>query len=206
MKFNLPTKLTFARLVLSLSVIILLVFPFYRIGIEFPTFLFRNILINIKYIIAGFIFMIAALTDYFDGMLARKNNEVTDFGKFIDAIADKVLVNSVLIIFAAIGFISPIIPVVIVVRDIIVDAIRMLAAGSGKVQQAKSLGKIKAASLMIGIVLTFFYNLPFELWNIKISEFFLYFGTIMSIVSLGEYYRLNKKIIFKEFEKTETLN
>lgn len=201
MKFNLPTKLTFLRLVLSLIVIFILVFPFYRIGIEFPTFLYKNILIDLKVIIAGVIFVGAAITDYFDGELARKYKQVTDFGKFIDAIADKVLVDSVLIIFAGLGFINVIIPVIIIVRDIIVDAIRMLASSNGKVVSAKYLGKIKTACLMIGIVLTFFYNLPFEIWGIRVSDFFLYFGTIMSIISMFDYYNSNKKIIFSEFIK-----
>ncbi len=201
MKFNLPTKLTFLRLILSLIVIFLLAFPFYRIGIEFPTFLFKNILIDLKNIIAGVIFVGAAITDYFDGKLARKYKQVTDFGKFVDAIADKVLVNSVLIIFAGLGFIDVIIPVVIIIRDIVVDAIRMLASNKGKVISARYLGKIKTASLMIGLVLTFFYNLPFEIWGIRVSDFFLYFGMIMAIISMFDYYNLNKKIIFSEFEK-----
>lgn len=201
MKFNLPTKLTFLRLILSLIVIFLLTFPFYRIGIEFPTFLFKNILIDLKNIIAGVIFVGAAITDYFDGKLARKYKQVTDFGKFVDAIADKVLVNSVLIIFAGLGFIDVIIPVVIIIRDIVVDAIRMLASNKGKVISARYLGKIKTASLMIGLVLTFFYNLPFEIWGIRVSDFFLYFGMIMAIISMFDYYNLNKKIIFSEFEK-----
>lgn len=201
MKFNLPTKLTFLRLILSLIVIFILTFPFYRVGIEFPTFLYKNILIDLKNIIAGILFVGAALTDYFDGKIARKYRQVTDFGKFIDAIADKILVNSVLIIFAGLGFIDIIIPVIVVIRDIIVDAIRMLASSKGKVISARYLGKIKSASLMIGIVLTFFYNLPFEIWSISVSDFFLYFGMIMSIVSMFEYYNLNKKILFSEFEK-----
>lgn len=201
MKFNLPTKLTFLRLILSLIVIFLLTFPFYRIGIEFPTFLFKNILIDLKNIIAGVIFVGAAITDYFDGKLARKYKQVTDFGKFVDAIADKVLVNSVLIIFAGLGFIDVIIPVVIIIRDIVVDAIRMLASNKGKVISARYLGKIKTASLMIGLVLTFFYNLPFEIWGIRVSDFFLYFGMIMAIISMFDYYNLNKKVIFSEFER-----
>ena len=142
----------------------------------------------------------ASFTDYLDGYLARKNKEVTDFGKFSDAIADKVLVNSVLIIFAAVGFIPAIVPVVIVVRDIVVDAIRMNVATKGVVQAAKMSGKIKTACLMVGIVLTFFYNLPFELIGLQISKFFLYMGTLMSIVSMIEYYNLNKKHLFSEFD------
>lgn len=200
MKFNLPTKLTFLRLVLALLIIILLLFPFYRIGFEFKTFLFHSILIDVRYIMCGVIFLLASFTDYLDGYIARKNKQVTDFGKFSDAIADKVLVNSVLIIFAAQGFIPAIIPVIIIVRDIIVDAIRMNVATKGVVQAAKMSGKIKTACLMVGIVLTFFYNLPFELMGLQISKFFLYFGSLMSIVSMIEYYNLNKKALFSEFE------
>ena len=200
-KFNVPTKLTFVRLILSLIIIILLIFPFYRVGINFPQFLFKNILIDLRYLISGVLFIIASITDYYDGKLARKNNEVTNFGKLVDAIADKVLVNSVLIIFTCQGFISAVVPVVIIVRDIIVDAIRMICANNGKVQAAKLSGKIKTATLMIGIILTFFYNLPFQIWGYRVSDFFLYFGTIMSIVSMCEYYYLNKKMIFLEFEE-----
>lgn len=200
-KFNLPTKLTFVRVILSLIIIILLIFPFYRVGVNFPQFLFKNILIDLRYLISGVLFIIASITDYYDGKLARKNNEVTNFGKLVDAIADKVLVNSVLIIFACQGFISAVVPVVIIVRDIIVDAIRMICANNGKVQAAKLSGKIKTATLMIGVILTFFYNLPFQIWGYRVSDFFLYFGTIMSVVSMFEYYNLNKKIIFQEFEE-----
>ena len=200
MKFNVPTKLTFLRLILSLLIIVLLLFPFYRVGFEFKTFLFHSILIDVRYIICGIIFILASFTDYLDGYIARKNKQVTDFGKFSDAIADKVLVNSVLIIFASQGFIPAIIPVVIIVRDIIVDAIRMNVAGKGVVQAAKMSGKIKTACLMIGIVLTFFYNLPFELIGLQISKFFLYFGSLMAIVSMVEYYNLNKKTLFSEFD------
>ena len=189
MKFNLPTRLTFLRIALALLICLLLVFPFYRIGFEFKTFLFHSILIDVRYIICGVIFALASLTDYFDGYFARKNKEVTDFGKFSDAIADKVLVNSVLIIFAAQGFIPAAVPVIIVVRDIIVDAIRMNCATKGTVQAARMSGKIKTACLMVGIIMTFFYNLPFELIGLQISKFFLYFGTLMSIVSMIEYYK-----------------
>lgn len=200
MKFNLPTKLTFLRIILALVVIVLLLFPFYMLGIEIPTILFKNILIDLRYLIAGVIFIFASVTDYFDGKLARKNNQVTNFGKMMDSIADKVLVNSVLIIFACQGYISAVIPVVIISRDIIVDAIKMSTAKQGSVQAAIMSGKIKTASLMIGMVLTFFYNLPFQLWNLEVADFFLYFGAIMSIVSMFEYYKLNKKIIFSEFD------
>ena len=203
MKFNVPTKLTFLRIALALAIIILLIFPFYRVGFEFKTFLFHDILIDVRYILCGVIFLLASFTDYLDGYLARKNKEVTDFGKFSDAIADKILVNSVLIIFAAQGFIPALIPVVVIVRDIVVDAIRMNVASKGVVQAAKMSGKIKTASLMIGIVLLFFYNLPFELFGFQVAKFFIYFGTLMSLISMGEYFNLNKKHLFAEFNESK---
>lgn len=194
---NLPTKLTVLRLILSVVVIALLSFPFYMVGINFPRYIVGGVSIELQYIIAGIIFIIASLTDFLDGYLARKNNQVTDTGKMLDAIADKVLVNSVLIILAAHGFINEIIPVIIVLRDIVVNAIKMEAANKGRVVAAIKSGKIKTASLMVGVVLTFFYNLPFEFINLRVADFLLYLACIMSIVSAIQYFKLNKELIFK---------
>lgn len=198
---NLPTKLTVTRIVLAIFVIILLLFPFYTIGIEFPKFSVSGILIDLKVILAGVIFVIASITDFLDGYIARKYDMVTDTGKMLDAIADKLLVNSVLIIFAGLGYINAIIPVIFITRDTIVNAIKMEAAAKGKVVAAIKSGKIKTASQMVGMVLMFFYNLPFELINIRVDLFFLYFATIMSIVSMVEYFSMNKKIIFPKKEE-----
>lgn len=195
---NLPTKLTVLRIFLTVFIIIILTFPFYTIGINWPTFKVMGVIVKSQYIIAGVIFIFASLTDFVDGYLARKNNQVTDTGKMLDAIADKILVNSVLIIFAVQGFISVIIPIVVVLRDIVVDAIKMESANHGKVVGAIKSGKIKTATLMIGMTLTFFYNLPFEAFNFRVSDFLLYFAMVMSIISAIEYYQLNKKIIFQD--------
>ena len=123
---NLPTKLTVLRIILTFVVIFILVFPFYTVGITWPKYLIMGISVKSEFIVAGIIFIIASITDFVDGYLARKNNQVTDTGKMLDAIADKILVNSVLIILASEGFISVIIPIVIVLRDIFVNAIKML--------------------------------------------------------------------------------
>ena len=192
---NTPTKLTFLRIILTIVMIITLIFPFYLVGFSFPQFEVSGIYIKLEYIIAGVIFIIASLTDFLDGYLARKNNEVTDLGKMLDAIADKALVNSALIILAYKGFIPVAIPVIIIFRDTIVDAIKMQASSKGKVVAAIKSGKIKTASMMVGLALVFFYNLPFELWNIRVDDFLIYFATIMSIISMIEYFNLNKKLI-----------
>ena len=198
---NLPTKLTVLRLILSVFVIALLCIPFYSLGLQFPQYDVSGVTVSLQCVIAGIIFIIASLTDWLDGYIARKYNLVTDTGKMLDAIADKVLVNSVLIILAAQGFIHVIVPVVIVLRDIVVNAIKMEAAGKGKVVAAIGSGKIKTALLMVGVVLAFFYNLPFELWNIRVSEILLYIACIMSIISAVQYFNMNKEIIFGKGKK-----
>ena len=132
--------------------------------------------------------------------MARKSNQVTDLGKMLDAIADKTLVNSALIILAYKGFVPVVIPVIIIFRDTIVDAIKMQASSKGKVVAAIKSGKIKTASMMVGLVLTFFYNLPFEIWNIRVADFLIYFATIMSVISMIEYFNLNKKLILESKE------
>ncbi len=198
---NTPTKLTFLRIILTIVMIIILIFPFYLVGFNFPQYEVGGIYIRLEYIIAGIVFIVASLTDFLDGYLARKNNQVTDLGKMLDAIADKALVNSALIILAYKGFIPVVIPVIIIFRDTIVDAIKMQASSKGKVVAAIKSGKIKTASMMIGLVLTFFYNLPFEFWNIRVADFLIYFATIMSIISMIEYFNLNKKLILEPKEK-----
>ncbi len=194
---NLPNKLTMTRIFMTFLIICILLFPFSEMNIALPPiFVNESIVIDIRYIIAGILFIIASITDFFDGMIARKYNLITDFGKMIDAIADKILVNSVLIILCAQGFIHPVIPVIIIVRDTIVDSIKMVAGSKGNVVAAIKTGKYKTASLMVGIVLTLFYNMPFELWNIHVSDFLLIVAATLSIISGIQYYNMNKKYIF----------
>ena len=193
---NLPNKLTMSRIVITILIIILLLLPFDAFGITFPQLFINELLkVDSKYLIAGVLFAIASLTDLFDGKIARKKNQVTDFGKMLDAIADKVLVNSVLIILASQGFISAVIPVVIIFRDIIVDSIKMMAGNKGKVVAASKLGKIKSACMMTGVALTLFNNLPFELWNLYISDLLLIVASVLSVISGVQYYHDNKEII-----------
>lgn len=196
---NLPNRITFSRIILSVIIVAILIFPFDATGIAtYKLFINESIVIDIKYIIAGVLFIIASLTDLIDGKIARKYKMVTDLGKMLDAIADKILVNSVLIILSTSGFIHPIIPVIIISRDTIVDVIKMIAGSKGDVVGAIKTGKIKTIFMMIGITLTLFYNLPFELINIRISDIFLIIGSVLSIISAVEYYNLNKKLILKD--------
>lgn len=195
---NLPNKITMSRIFLTIIIIIILLFPFESAGIYLPKlFVNESLVVEIKYLIAGVLFIIASVTDFIDGYIARKYNLITDFGKMIDAIADKVLVNSVLIILASLGFISAVIPVVIIFRDTVVDSIKMIAGSKGNVVAAIKTGKYKTACLMTGVTLTLFYNLPFELWNIKVSDVLLIIACVLSVISAIEYYNMNKKYIFE---------
>ena len=196
---NLPNKITISRIIMSFIIIVILLFPFESAGLILPKLLIsKTLVIDLRYIFAGILFIIASITDYIDGNIARKRNLVTDFGKVLDAIADKVLVNSVLIILASKGFISPLIPVVIVVRDSIVNSIKMVAGSKGNTVAAIFTGKLKTACLMFGIILTLFYNLPFELFNIKVSDALLILACAFAIVSAVQYYNMNKKYIFED--------
>ena len=199
---NLPTKITVARLILTVFILLLLCIPFSYFGFNFPTYDFYGVAVQLHYIIAGVIFIIASLTDFLDGYLARKNNEVTDLGKMLDAIADKVLVSPVLVVLSVNGFIPVVIPIVYITRDIVVDAIKMHAAASGRVQAAIKSGKFKTACMMIGLSLVFFYNIPFEFINIRVDLGLLYIACILAVVSAFEYYSINKKLISADSETT----
>ena len=200
---NLPTKITVARLVLTVFIILLLCIPYSFFGFNFPAFDVNGVVVELHYIIAGVLFIIASVTDFLDGYLARKNNQVTDTGKMLDAIADKALVNPILIILAATDFIPAIVPVIIVLRDILVNAIKMEAASKGKVVAAIKSGKLKTAAMMVGISLVFFYNIPFEFINIRVDLGLLYFACIMSVISAWQYFNLNKNIIFPKKENSK---
>ena len=147
---NLPNRLTLSRIILTVVIIILCLFPFHTIGVEFPRFNIGGLVVDSVYLISGIIYI------FVDGNLARKRNLVTDTGKLLDAIADKVLVNSVLVIFAVKGFIPAIVPVIYIFRDEVVNSLKMDALRKGRVVAAIKSGKLKTASMMIGLALMFF--------------------------------------------------
>ena len=196
---NLPNKITIARIFITVLIVFILLFPFGMAKIDIPKlFIDEKIIIDVRYPIAGVLFIIASLSDFLDGYLARSRNLVTDFGKMLDAIADKVLVNAVLVILAAQGQISPIIAVVIIVRDIIVDSIKMVASSKGRVVAAIKSGKFKTACMMVGLSLTLFYNLPFELIGLRVDQLLLLIATVLSVLSGVQYYLLNRELILKD--------
>ena len=193
---KIPNRISFSRIIISIIIIIILLFPFDSAGLTtYKLFINETIVVDIKNIIVAVLFMIGAATDFFDGYFAKKYNCSTDFGKMIDAIADKILIDSTLILLATIGFIHPVIAVIVLVRDIAVDSIKRYAASKGIIIGSIKLAKIKTVLFMIAITMTLLYNLPFELWNLKISDIILVIATTMSIISGFEYYKYIKETI-----------
>jgi len=195
---NFPNKLTMARIIMAVIVIVMLLFPYDQVGLNMPIYEMGNVSIGLEYIISGILFIIAAVTDFVDGNYARKHNMVTDFGKVMDAIADKVLVNGVLIIMAYNRMIPVIVPVIIITRDTVVDSIKMVAGSKGNVVAASIAGKIKTISMMVGLSLVFFSNLPFELVGLPLDKICVYGATILSLYSGIQYFIVNKKFFLSD--------
>jgi CDP-diacylglycerol--glycerol-3-phosphate 3-phosphatidyltransferase len=199
---NLPNEITISRIILSFIIIIILLFPFDAAGITVPKlFVNESIVIDVTYIIVAILFIIASITDFFDGHLARKYNLVTDFGKVMDAIADKVLVNGVLIMLAYENFIPVIIPVIIISRDIAVDSLKMVAGSKKGAVAASWPGKVKTICMMIGVSLVFIYNIPFAFIGnnvVRVDLALVYIATILSVVSGCLYFNAYKDVVFSE--------
>lgn len=138
-------------------------------------------------IITAAVFLIISFTDFLDGYIARKYNQVTDFGKFLDPLADKILVSSALIMLTAAGKLSGVATVIIIAREFMVTSIRLLAAGSGKVIAASKSGKLKTVSQMAGITVLFlekYFNMLYPLpYGIIVTVIML----ITTIYSGAEY-------------------
>ncbi|MEG0290554.1 MAG: CDP-diacylglycerol--glycerol-3-phosphate 3-phosphatidyltransferase, partial [Erysipelotrichaceae bacterium] len=158
--------------------------------ISFVTLKLTNIIVLI-------LFGLASFTDFLDGYLARKNNMITSFGKFMDPIADKLLVNTMLILFAATGR-APIVAVLVMIwRDVIVDGLRMNASSKGVVVAAGMMGKIKTVVQMLAIAVLLINNLPFELLRFPMGDFLIWFAMMVSVLSGISYFLQLKDVILE---------
>ena len=194
---NLPNKLTLLRIILIPFMMFFYLASFIPFGIG--------------KIVALVIFIIAALTDLLDGKIARKRNLVTNLGKFLDPIADKILTSAVLFMLIADGTIKnpygAIIVTIIISREFMVSALRILAASKGVVLAADIWGKAKTMTQMIAIpvcmLLSYVYTCGFAVvpWLVTLIEVVSYFGiilaTILTVVS-GVNYIVKNKDCFKE--------
>ena len=214
---NTPTKITFARIIaivlMIITLFVLSVIPNWQ-TIEIPT-----TGINLVFLIIFVFFVLASFTDYLDGHLARKNNQVTDLGKFLDPVADKLLINSLVIFLVAPSVFAPYIPgalhqvgfniwcaIILVARDIVVDALRFIAANKGKVISANIFGKLKTVLEMVAIGVVLLNGFPFRYFDanwlpgLRIADFLVYLCTLASLVS-GIIYVVQNRHVFKEEDK-----
>lgn len=151
---NLPNKLSCLRILL-VPFIIAFAYLAKRLAMDS-----RSILAVVSMLVSFLLFVLASFTDYLDGHIARKYQIVSNFGKFIDPIADKLLVLATMILFVELGFISAWIPIITLFRDLIVTGIRLIALeSSGKVIAANFWGKIKTVAQIISLIVCFVYGI-----------------------------------------------
>ena len=148
-------------------------------------------------VIAFVIFAVASITDFFDGMLARKNNWITSFGKVADPIADKMLVNTVLILMVYFHQANVIAVLLMIARDLIVDGLRMSAANSGEVVSAGIFGKLKTVLQMFALVFLLLKDWPFVYMGIRMDQILLWAATVASLYSGLIYFNQLKKYVLE---------
>lgn len=194
---NLPNKLSLFRICLVPLIALIYLFPYAQFGIEVMEFTCGFVSLRLTNIIVLILFALASFTDYLDGHIARKHNLITSFGKFIDPIADKLLVNTMLVLFAASG-VAPVVPVMVMIwRDTIVDGLRMNASGKGIVVAAGFMGKVKTVAQMITIIVLLLNNLPFELVRFPMGELLLWFSMCVSVMSGVSYFMQLKDVVME---------
>lgn len=195
-KMNLPNKITLLRILLI---------PFMVVIAEINAFKENVILhdITLANIIVLVIFSIASFTDFLDGHIARRDHLVTDFGKFMDPLADKLLVFAALIILIELGRMPGWIVTVIIAREFMVTGIRLLAANNNIVIAASKLGKAKTISQIVAIIALLINGFPFVLISTEVANIvclvLTYIAALMTIVSGIDYFVKNRKIIFKSY-------
>ena len=183
---NTPNKLTLIRIVLVPVFMAFLLWP------DCPH----------RFLIAGLVFGAAALTDLFDGRLARKNNQITDFGKFMDPIADKLLIAGALAAVIQLGLCSAWVLVLILAREFLVTSLRLVAASTGKVIAANLWGKVKTITQMVAVIGVFVLQegaylrwLPSWMPLVLIGEVLLWLSAAATVISGGVYLWQNRKFI-----------
>lgn len=200
---NLPNKLTLSRiLVVPVLMIFIIPIPESIINLEFLGFL-RPQLIMVnnflsaygRYIAAG-IFVMASSTDAVDGYIARKRKQVTRFGKFLDPIADKLLVTAALLALVQSGDINGWAAMLIISREFIVTGLRLVAAGEGVVIAASNLGKLKTLLQDIAITAALLNNFPIsEFTKFQFDDYAMFLAVLVTIYSLYDYIKKNLHVI-----------
>jgi len=187
---NLANKITLVRIFL---VPVLMIFLLVRFDMGYVKV--GTVTLTVSEIIATFIFILAAVTDGLDGYIARKNKMVTNLGKFLDPLADKLLITAALISLVEMQRLEAWIAIVIVSREFAVTGLRLIAAADGYVIAASPLGKLKTIVQIVAIVSLMLNNVPFSTIAFPFSMIATWLAVIITTISGLDYFYKNKKIV-----------
>lgn len=189
---NLPNKITVSR-VLLIPVFIVFMLADFGMG----NLAIGGTTLSIEQFIGGLLFIFASATDWLDGYIARKNNLVTNMGKFLDPLADKLLVSAAFIILVEFGLAPSWVVIIIISREFAVTGLRLLLAGEGEVVAANQLGKIKTVTQILAISSLLLNNIFFEAINVPFGTIMLYICLFFTIWSGMDYFMKNKHVLTK---------
>ncbi|MBO8170939.1 MAG: CDP-diacylglycerol--glycerol-3-phosphate 3-phosphatidyltransferase [Bacillaceae bacterium] len=187
---NLPNKITLARIFLVPIVMFFLLVKF-RLG----TIQIGDFSMTYNELIASLIFILAASTDGLDGYIARKKKLITNLGKFLDPLADKLLISAALISLVEMDRLDAWIAIVIISREFAVTGLRLIAAADGSVIAASKLGKLKTWVQIIAIVALMLNNFPFATVGFPFDTIAVWAAVIITILSGVDYFIKNKSVI-----------
>lgn len=187
---NLANRITLARIFL-----VPIIMFFLLIKIKFPNIKIEEFSITYNQIIAALIFIIAASTDSLDGYIARKRKLVTNLGKLLDPLADKLLVTAVLVSLVEMNKLDAWIAIVIISREFAVTGLRQIALLEGTVMAASKWGKAKTAVQITAIIALLINNFPFAFLNIPFDLIASWMAVIITVYSGIDYFVKNKHVI-----------
>lgn len=192
---NLPNKLTMFRIILIPFFILILAVPIFSGNV-----VWAGTTISVTRLIATIIFVVASLTDFLDGQIARRNHLVSNFGKFADPLADKMLVMTAFLFLVGLGDVPAWVAAIIVCRELAVTGLRLIIVeNEGQVIAAAWPGKIKTTTQMLSIILLFLNNVLFDAVNIPMALILLYTCLFFTIYSGADYFIKNRSVFSDSF-------
>ncbi|MDQ0175733.1 CDP-diacylglycerol--glycerol-3-phosphate 3-phosphatidyltransferase [Bacillus chungangensis] len=190
---NLPNKITISRICLIPVFLVMMLVPF-----SWGNISLTNAELPISQLIGALIFIIASTTDWIDGYIARKYNLITNLGKFLDPLADKLLVSAALIVLVELNVAPSWMVIVIISREFAVTGLRLVLAGTGEVVAANMLGKIKTVTQLIAISLLLLHDFPFSSFSaFPFGMVMLWIAVFFTIWSGWDYFNKNKAVFFE---------
>ncbi|WP_057896725.1 CDP-diacylglycerol--glycerol-3-phosphate 3-phosphatidyltransferase [Liquorilactobacillus oeni] len=194
---NLPNKLTVIRIFMIPLFVLVLCLP-----LSWGSLSVGGTLIPVVQLIGALIFAVASLTDFADGQIARKQHLVTNFGKFADPLADKMLVMTAFIILVSLEKVPSWVAAIIVCRELAVTGLRLIVVeNDGEVIAAAMPGKIKTMTQMFSIIFLLLNNIFFAIIGIPIGEILLYICLFFTVYSGAEYFINSRSIFTDSFDK-----